>query len=215
MLIPNHIQTYAEQYTTPADELLYAIEQYTHQHHAQAEMLSGHLQGQFLRMISCIVQPKRILEIGTFMGYSALCLATGLAPNSYLHTIELRENDAATAQEFFNQSPLKEKIILHVGDAQKIIPTLNEQWDIVFIDADKVNYINYYELAITRLSEKGFIIADNVLFHGEVFKTPIKGKNAIAIQAFNEHIAKDERVHAVMLTVRDGLMLIRKKQLDN
>lgn len=211
MLIPNQIQTYAKQYTTPADKLLYEIEQYTHQHHTQAEMLSGHLQGQFLRMISCIVQPKRILEIGTFMGYSALCLATGLAPNGYLHTIELRENDAATAQEFFNQSSLKEKIILHVGDAQKIIPTLNEKWDLVFIDADKINYINYYELTITRLSEKGFIIADNVLFHGEVFKTPVKGKNALAIQAFNEHVSKDERVHAVMLTVRDGLMLIRKK----
>lgn len=211
MLIPSHIQKYAEQYTTAAAELLYKIEQYTHQHHAQAEMLSGHLQGQFLRMISCMIQPKRILEIGTFMGYSALCLAAGLAPRGYLHTIELRENDAATAQKFFDQSSLKDKIILHVGDAQKIIPTLNEKWDLVFIDADKINYINYYELAITRLSEKGFIIADNVLFHGEVFKTPIKGKNALAIQAFNKHVFKDKRVCTVMLTLRDGLMLIHKK----
>lgn len=211
MLIPNHIQMYAEQYTTSANYLLEKIEKYTHQHHTQSEMLSGHLQGQFLRMISCMIQPKRILEIGSFMGYSALCLSEGLTVDGYLHTIELREKDASIAQGFFDESPLKEKIIMHVGDAQNIIPTLNEKWDLVFIDADKINYINYYELAITRLSEKGFIIADNVLFHGDVFSKPIKGKNAIAIQAFNDHVSKDKRVHTTMVTLRDGLMLIQKK----
>ncbi len=204
-------QAYAEKYTTPEDELLREIADYTNRFHPQAQMLSGHLQGKLLEAISTLLHPRQILEIGTFMGYSALCLARGLTPGGRLHTLEIREEDAAKARSFFEKSPLKDKIILHVGEALKIIPALPGEWDLVFIDADKTNYVKYYELVLTRLKPGGIILADNVLFHGEVLQQKPEGKNAKAIQAFNEYVAADGRVETVMLTVRDGLSLIRKK----
>jgi predicted O-methyltransferase YrrM len=151
------------------------------------------------------------LEIGTFTGYSALCLAKGLRENGFLHTIELREEDATISQNYFAKSSQSEQIILHRGNALDIIPQLKEEWDLVFIDADKTNYINYYELTLQQLKKGGIILADNVLFHGDVLKETISGKNAIAINNFNEHVAKDDRVQQVILTVRDGLMMILKK----
>jgi caffeoyl-CoA O-methyltransferase len=157
-----------------------------------------------------MIHPEKILEIGTFTGFSALCLVKGLQKQGRLHTIELRTEDAATAQRYFNESAYANNIQLHVGDALQLIPTIAEQWDLVFIDADKVNYINYYELTLPRLKPGGWIIADNILFHGQVLQEEIKGKNAQAIQAFNEHIKKDPRVEQVLLTVRDGLMIIKK-----
>jgi len=174
-------------------------------------MLSGQVQGKFLEMISMLLQPRRILEIGTFTGYSALCLVKGLSKDGLLHTIELREEDAAVAQANFDRSNAPEKIILHTGNALEIIPTLKETWDLVFIDADKVGYTDYYELVLPRVRQGGIILADNVLFHGQVLEQPITGKNAIAIQAFNERVQHDERVENVLVTIRDGLLLIRKK----
>ncbi len=174
-------------------------------------MLSGPVQGKLLELLSHIAQPERILEIGTFMGYSALCLAKSLSRGGELHTIELREEDADIAQNYFTKSSQRDQIILHRGNALEIIPTLDVMWDLIFIDADKVNYINYYELTLPRLKQGGIILADNVLFHGEVLEDKIKGKNAIAINAFNDHVIKDDRTQQVMLTVRDGLMLILKK----
>jgi len=162
-------------------------------------------------MISCLLQPKRILEIGTFVGYSALYLSKGLQENGRLHTLELREEDAATAKQNFRLANAQDKIILHLGNALDIIPTLDEIWDLVFIDADKVGYSDYYKLVFPKLKKGGLIIADNVLFHGEVLEDSISGKNAIAINAFNELVKKDPAVEKVMLTVRDGLLLIRKK----
>jgi predicted O-methyltransferase YrrM len=138
-------------------------------------------------------------------------MAEGLAAGGQLHTIELREEDAETALKNFNTAQKNNFITLHVGYAKDIIPTLPHQWDLVFIDADKVSYIEYYELVLKQLSKKGLIIADNVLFHGQVLEEPIKGKNALAIEAFNKHVAEDPRVEQVMLTVRDGLLLIKKK----
>ena len=173
-------------------------------------MLSGHVQGKILETISCLLQPRKILEIGTFTGYSALCLAKGLQEDGVLHTVELREEDAKTARDFFSKSLYNNKIVLHVANASELIPTLNEEWDIVFIDADKVGYIEYYELTLPSIKQNGLIIADNVLFHGEVLQETIKGKNAKAIHEFNIHVANDKRVEQVMLTVRDGLLLIRK-----
>ncbi|MEO6254293.1 MAG: class I SAM-dependent methyltransferase, partial [Ferruginibacter sp.] len=128
-----------------------------------------------------------------------------------LHTLELREEDAATATAYFKKAGMEDKIELHVGDALKIIPTLTESWDLVFIDADKVNYINYYELTLPSVKKGGWLLADNVLFHGEVLEENVKGKNALAMQAFNEHIKNDDRVQQAMLTIRDGLLLIQKK----
>ncbi len=161
-------QTYAERYSTPLSPLLQEIEAYTAENHPEAHMLSGPLQGKFLEMISCLVRPRRILEIGTFMGYSALCLAAGLTSDGRLHTIELREEDADRAAEYFRRATWQDRIILHRGNALGIIPALDENWDLVFIDADKVNYGEYYKLVLPRLKPGGLIIADNVLFHGQV-----------------------------------------------
>ena len=210
-LILPAIQEYAEHYTSPEDPLLKEINDFTTQHHSEAVMLSGHLQGKFLEMVSRMIRPKRILEIGTFTGYSALCLAKGLQENGFLHTIELRDEDASVSQNYFAKSSHSSQIVLHRGNALEIIPQLNETWDLIFIDADKINYINYYELTLPRLKKGGVILADNVLFHGDVLKENISGKNAIAINAFNEHVAKDDRVQQVIMTVRDGLMMIIKK----
>ncbi len=204
------VQQYAERYSTPEDELLKEVAKFTIANHPKAQMLSGHLQGSFLEMISRMIQPKRILEIGTFTGYSALCLAKGLAENGELHTLEIREDDAAIAKQFFARSAHHEKISLHLGDAAQIIHELNEIWDLVFIDADKIGYINYFNLVFPKLRKNGFILADNVLFHGEVLKEDITEKNAIAIQAFNEFVNQRNDVEKLMLPLRDGLYLIRK-----
>ncbi|MGN6532071.1 MAG: O-methyltransferase [Ginsengibacter sp.] len=202
---------YATSFSETTDKLLQEIEKFTLNHHAHSNMLSGPLQGKVLEMLSKIIKPKYILEIGTFTGYSALCLAKGLNQNGFLHTIELREEDAKISQNYFAKSSQSEQIILHTGNALDIIPRLNEEWDLIFIDADKINYINYYELTLPRLKKGGVILADNVLFHGDVLEERISGKNAIAIHKFNEHVAKDERVQQVILTIRDGLMMILKK----
>ena len=204
------VQAYAEQYTSPEDALLQKVHQQTLAH-PQAHMLSGHLQGKLLQLLSLALKPRRILEIGTFTGYSALCLAKGLTTDGELHTIELREEDAAVARQNFNLSDTNDKIFLHTGNAMDIIPGLDQEWDLVFIDADKTGYIDYYELVLPGLKKGGIILADNVFFHGEVLQSPPKGKNAKAIQSFNEYIQQDDRVEQVLLTVRDGLMLIFKK----
>ncbi len=204
------VQAYAEKYTSPEEDLLQNVNLQT-QSHPHAHMLSGHIQGKLLELLSLIIKPRRILEIGTFTGYSALCLAKGLPADGQLHTIELREEDAAAARQNFNLSVAKDKIILHTGNALEIIPVLQEEWDLVFIDADKVGYIDYYKLVLPQIRKGGIILADNVFFHGEVLQPEVKGKNAKAIQAFNEYVQQDDRVEQVLLTVRDGLMLIFKK----
>jgi len=210
-IVNDKAEKYAAEFTTPTDDLLNEIEQLTLQNHSHANMLSGPVQGKLLEMISRMISPLRILEIGTFTGYSGLCLAKGLATSGELHTIEIRKEDAEISRNYFSKSLHFKQIILHEGDALQIIPALNETWDLIFIDADKVNYINYYELTLPRLKKGGFILADNVLFHGEVLEENITGKNAKAIHAFNEHVKRDERVQHVMVTVRDGLMMIQKK----
>jgi predicted O-methyltransferase YrrM len=210
-LINPDVQQYAEQLTSPEDPLLKEISDYTLQNHPEAIMLSGHLQGKLLEMISSIVQPKRILEIGTFTGYSAICLASGLLEAGELHTIELRAEDAQIAQANFDRTNKRDRIILHVGNALDIIPTLEKSWDLVFIDADKPGYSDYYSMVLPRVRPGGYILADNVLFHGQVLEEPVTGKNAIAIQQFNELVQEDKSVENVLLTIRDGLMLIRKK----
>lgn len=204
-------QQYAEKFTSPLDDALQEIADHTLQIHEHSRMLSGHLQGKFLELISRMLQPFRILEIGTFTGFSAICLAKGLKPGGKLHTIELREQDAAVARQNFHKAKANDQIILHTGNALNIIPAIDEAWDLVFIDADKVNYRAYYELVLPIVNNNGVILADNVLFHGEVLEEPIKGKNGIAIHDFNQYVQQDERVEQVMVTIRDGIMIIRKK----
>lgn len=203
--------TYAEHFSSKLDPLLEEIAVYTAAHHPEAHMLSGPLQGKLLEMMSQLLQPRRILEVGTFMGYSALCLAAGLVEGGVLHTIELRGEDADRAEGYFRRSKRGDRIILHRGNALGIIPALDEVWDLVFIDADKPGYIDYYEMVVPRLRSGGLIMADNVLFHGQVLESTVTGKSAKAIQAFNERVEADDRVERVLVTVRDGLFFIRKK----
>jgi caffeoyl-CoA O-methyltransferase len=209
-LIDPRVQQYAEAYSTPEDDLIREVNEYTLAHHGEYQMLSGHLQGKVLEMLSCMLQPQRILEIGTFTGYSALCLAKGLAPGGQLHTIELREEDAQLARGFFDRSAYKQQIVSHAGNALKIIPSLAETWDLAFIDADKPAYIEYFNLVLPKLRKNGFIFADNIFFHGQVLEHEVKGKSAKGIQAFNEFIKDRTDIEKVVLTIRDGLYLIRK-----
>ena len=203
-------QQYAEEYSSAEDNLLKEIADYTNREHADPQMLSGHLQGKVLQMISCMIRPRRILEIGTFTGYSAICLAEGLTNDGQVHTIELREEDSLRATNYFKRSSFAGKIISHTGNALELIPGLEETWDLVFIDADKPAYIQYFNLVLPRLRKNGFILADNIFFHGQVLEKEIKGKNAMGIQAFNEWIKERTDVEKVVLTIRDGLFLIRK-----
>jgi caffeoyl-CoA O-methyltransferase len=203
-------EAYAENYTSPEDSLLQEVAEYTRTRHSESIMLSGKVQGKFLEMVSIMLRPAAILEIGTFTGYSALCLAKGLAPEGQLHTIELREADATLARGWFDRSPQARQIISHTGNALDILPGLNMTWDLVFIDADKPAYIDYFNLVFPRLRKNGFILADNVLFHGQVLQEPVKGKSAKGIQAFNEFIRQRTDIEKTILTVRDGLYLIRK-----
>lgn len=209
--MPQDLESYASQHCSPLEPLLQEVLAYTEQHHPKAHMISGAVQGLLLQQLSHMLQPKRILEIGTFTGFSALCLAAGLPEDGLLYTLEMRAEDAATAQSFFDRSEKKNQLRLLQGDARQIIPTLQESWDLVFIDADKISYIDYYEMLVPRMAAGSFLLADNVLFHGEVLQDELKGKNAKAIAAFNAHVQADDRTQNVLLTVRDGLMLIRKK----
>ena len=179
--------------------------------HPHAHLQSNWNQGGFLSFFSKLMAPQTILEIGTFTGFSTLCLAEGLTATGTIDTIELRAEEANAARVHFNASAKGQQIISHIGDAKNILPTLHKQWDLVFIDADKTGYIEYVNLVLPMLSDKGVIIADNVLFHGQVFEEQITGKNALAIHAFNEYILAHKGIEKIMLTVRDGLTLIRKK----
>lgn len=210
-LIPKALEDYAGLHSTPENALLEEVLSHTLEYHPEAHMISGHLQGRLLSMISRMVRPKRILEIGTFTGYSALCLVEGLTEDGILYTLEKREKDATLAQSFFNRSPLGIKIRLKMGDAMEILSNLQEDWDLVFLDADKTGYITYYEHLVGIMKPGSWIIADNTFFHGSVLEADPKGKNAKAINSFNRHVAEDERTEKVMLTVRDGLTLIRVK----
>ena len=205
------VQSYADKYTSVHDTLLEEVAARTEATHSHASMMSSRHQGKFLEIFSVVLKPLKILEIGTFTGFSALCMAKGLQPGGKLHTIELREEDAKVARANFNRSKYSEQIILHVGNALNIIPQLNETWDLVFIDADKTGYLEYYNLILPLVRSGGMIMADNVLFHGEVLEEPLKGKNAKAINEFNEFVRNDKSVEQVLLTIRDGLMSIVKK----
>lgn len=210
-LIPDQLQAYMDKWVSPLPSLLQEIEEQTRAHHPEAHMLSGAQQGQFLAMISKLMRPRRILEIGTFTGYSALCLASGLTEYGQLFTIESREEDAALAQGYFDRSPFKDKIRLLKGDARALLPALIESWDLVFIDADKTSYVQYFNTVLPRVRTNGIILADNIFFHGQVLADPVKGKNAKAMVEFAQVVKDCEAVEQLPIPLRDGLMLIQKK----
>lgn len=210
--LPEKIDQYAENHTSPESEVLANLNRDTQAKILRARMLSGHIQGRTLSMMSHMMRPKRILEIGTYTGYSALCLAEGLTEDGLLHTIDINEELEDFTQSYFDKSEHGKKIKMHIGNAMEIIPELNETWDMVFIDADKSNYANYYNLVFDHVRPGGFIIADNVLWSGKVVE-PLKPQDidTKALLEFNEMVTKDERVENVLLPIRDGLMVARKK----
>ncbi len=205
------LDNYVKQHTSPELPILQALSRETHLRVLMPRMLSGHLQGAWLQMISQMIQPKYVLEIGTFTGYSAICLCQGLAPNGMLHTIDINEELEDIQQRHFEQAQLSNQIHRHIGNALNIIPQLpTEPIDLVFIDADKQNYSNYYDLVFDRVRKGGIIIADNVLWSGKVVE-PNPDPNTLALMHFNQKIQTDKRVENLLLPIRDGLMMVRKK----
>jgi caffeoyl-CoA O-methyltransferase len=209
--LPADLTAYAEAHTSPEPELLSRLSRNTRAHVVAPRMLSGHLQGRFLSMIAHMVRPRRILEIGTYTGYSALCLAEGLTDDGLLITIDHNEELEAFARSYWRQSPLHDKIDLRIGYAADIIPTLNETFDLVFVDADKRNNALYFDLIFDALRPGGFLLADNVLWSGKVIdETKPSDQDTAAVLAFNQKIQNDPRVENVLLPIRDGIMMIRK-----
>ena len=204
-------EVYAEKYTSAEDEVLTSLRLFAQSNHPEPHMLSGHVQGKFLEIITKLMQPLHVLEIGTMVGYSTICLAKGLKQGGKVHTIEKRKADIEIAEKYIREAGVDHLIKIYEGDALEQISQLNYEWDLVFLDADKTGYEAYYELVIPRMRPGGLLIADNVLFHGAILEDPIRGKSAKAVQAFNEHVKNDKRVEKLMLTVRDGVYLILKK----
>ncbi|MGI8469930.1 MAG: O-methyltransferase [Pyrinomonadaceae bacterium] len=212
-MIDEKIQAYAEKFTSEESEILRELREKTFGERSDKSMLSGFYQGRLLAMLSKIIQPKQILEIGTYMGYSALCLAEGLTDDGKIITLDVQPETNQVAKEFWARSEFNEKIDSRLGDALEIIPTLNETFDLVFIDADKPNYSNYFDLVFPKLKIGGVILADNVLWSGKVLDPKTNDdESTIALDKFNEKINADERVSNILLAVRDGLMVIRKER---
>lgn len=206
------IEEYILQHIDEEGDLLKNLNRDAHVNLLRPRMLSGHLQGRLLNMFCRLVQPKRILEIGTYTGYATLCLAEGAPDDAEIHTLEVNDELEDFIMKHLHKSKLEDKIHLHIGDALKIIPTLNETFDLVFIDANKRHYCQYYDLIFDKVRPGGLIIADNTLWDGKVLETPHHtDKQTIGIQEFNNMIAKDNRIEKVILPMRDGLTLIWKK----
>lgn len=210
--IDEKLSKYAEKHTTPENELIKSLNRDTHANVLAPRMLSGHLQGRLLSLFSKMIQPKAILEIGTYTGYAALCLAEGLTKDGILHTIDINEELEARIQKYFNQSTYKNQIKLHIGNALEIIPAINQKFDLVFIDADKENYSKYYDLLIDQMPSGGIIMADNVLWSGKVInQEDINTDNDTReLDHFNAKVQSDPRVENILIPVRDGIMVARK-----
>lgn len=212
-MIDEKIQKYAEEFTSAESEVLAELREKTYAERVDKAMLSGFYQGRLLSMFSRMLQPECILEIGTFMGYSALCLAEGLSENGKLITLDINAETNAIAKSFWAKSPLSEKIESFLGNASEIVSTLDETFDLVFIDADKPAYADYYDAVFPKMRVGGVIIADNVLREGKVLDIKSNNdENTVALHKFNEKVQADERVGNILFAVRDGLMIVRKEK---
>lgn len=210
--IDEKIENYALNLSQPESEILKRLNRDTHAKVMMPRMLSGHMQGNLLSMFSKMIRPQQILEIGTYTGYSGICLAQGLQEGGKLHTIDINEELEKMVRSFFDEAGLTDKINYYLGNAITIIPGLNELFDLVFIDADKKNYAAYYDLVFDKVRSGGFIIADNVLWSGKVLDNEnIMDSDTKAIHEYNKKIHNDNRVEHMLLPVRDGLMIVRKK----
>jgi Predicted O-methyltransferase len=206
------IERYILNHTTPEDPILTELNRQTHLQVLQPRMVSGHLQGKILEMISFMIRPEAILEIGTFTGYSAICLAKGLTPNGILHTFEINDELEEFAAEFITKSNLTNKVVQHIGSALDLAPSLGIKFDLIFIDGDKREYPQYYEMAKRLIKPNGFLLADNVLWDGKVVETPIPSDDySRGIMEFNQMVQDDPNVENVIMPFRDGMTLIRMK----
>ena len=210
--LPDELNEYIQQHSSPEDPVLAELNRQTWLNAIQPRMLSGYLQGKILEMISLMVHPGYILEIGTFTGYSAICMAKGLKKNGKLITIEVNDEMEDIIKEYFNKSGFSNQIELIIGKALEIIPNLDHSFDLVFIDADKQEYIDYYKAVLPKLNQGGYILADNVLWDGKVIDpSQSEDPDTKSIMDFNEHIIHDPQVENIILPIRDGINLIRKK----
>ena len=208
--ISQELEDYIEQHSEKEPDLLAALNKETYQKILLPRMLSGHFQGRVLSMLSKLIRPVNILEIGTFTGYAALCLCEGMQENGQLHTIDIKEELETIQRKYFDKSPWGNQIFQHLGEAMAIIPTLELKFDLVFIDADKENYLNYFELILPKMNKGGIILSDNVLWSGKVLE-PLQ-KNDLSTKVlleYNELLKNDSRVETVLLPIRDGLTVSR------
>jgi len=209
--LPTDIENYVETFTSGESKVLHELNRETNQKFLIPRMLSGHLQGRVLSLFSHLLRPRRILEIGTYTGYSALCLAEGLQSDGKLITIDVNEELEDVVNRYVQKSGLSEKIEFRIGNAMELIPEMNELFDLVFIDADKTNYSNYFDLVIDKVRPGGCIIADNVLWSGKVIHDKEnQDEDTNALVAYNQKVQNDPRVENVLMPVRDGLMIARK-----
>lgn len=205
------IDDYILSHIDPEGEYLHNLYRATNLHMLYSRMASGHLQGRLLKMFVTMIRPKLVLEIGTFSGYSGLCIAEGLDEDAHLHTIEINDEQEDFTLPWFKNSPYADKITMHIGDALEVIPQLDLRFDMAFIDGDKRIYTEYYELVLKYLNPGGYILADNTLWDGHVLEKESHDQQTIGIKAFNDRLAQDTRVEKVILPLRDGLTIIRKK----
>ena len=205
------IDDYIKAHIDPEGEYLHKLYRATNLHLLYSRMASGHLQGRILKMLVEMIRPKLVLEIGTYSGYSALCLAEGLSDEGHLHTIEINDEQEDFTLPWLKNSPYAERITMHIGDALEVVPQLGLQFDLVFIDADKRLYADYYKLVLNYLNEGGYILVDNTLWDGHVLEKDAKDPQTKSIQAFNDMVAADKSVEKVILPLRDGLTIIKKK----
>jgi caffeoyl-CoA O-methyltransferase len=209
-VVRDEIDTYAEGHTTPPTDLLARLAEETRSTLHAPQMLTGTLEGRFLELLVYAVRATRILEFGTYSGYSSIAMAAALAPGGHIDTCEIDEKHAAVANRYIEEAGYSDRITVHLGPALETVERLEGEFDFVFIDADKSNYVNYYEAVVPRLAPGGLIAADNTLWSGRVLDESDDSEGTVAIRAFNEHVLADERVVSVMLTVRDGVTLIRR-----
>lgn len=207
--LPEEIASYSLTHTEDESKLLKELNRETYLKVMNPRMLSGHLQGRVLSMISNMIEPEKIIEIGTYTGYSALCLSEGLKNNGQLHTIDINEEYASIANKYFIKSKWKNNIIQHIGSASEIIPKINQKFQLAFIDADKENYINYIKLIFEKIDVGGYIIADNVLWSGKIINKE-QDEETKALANFNTYIKKNSKLKSILLPIRDGLMISKK-----
>lgn len=205
------IDEYIVQHIDRESDYMHSLWRATQLHLLYGRMASGHIQGRLLKMLVTMIRPKMVLELGTYSGYSGLCIAEGLEEGAHLHTVEINDEQEDFTLPWFQRSPYADKITMHIGDALDIVPHLGLTFDMAFIDADKRRYVEYYEMVLHHLAPGGYILADNTLWDGHVVEENVHDAQTLGIMAFNDLVAADERVEKVILPLRDGLTIIRKK----